>query len=282
MKNYNTKELVEKYNVKTKKSWGQNFISDTNIIEKMVNLSMVNKDSVVIEIGPGLGILTKSLAEKAKRVIAFEIDKNLVNILNDIFKERNNIEIVEGDFLKVKLQNFVTKKEYKKLVVCANLPYYITTPILFKLFESDVEIPCISIMMQKEVAQRFTGKQGTKDYNALTVITQYKYDTKIIMKVAKEIFYPMPKVDSAVVLFKRKPKVDAINEVEFFNMVKSCFKYRRKTIYNNYREEVGDLLAQKILKKAEIALSIRAEQLSLTQYLKLFEVYSEEKSFCES
>ena len=282
MSEKSTKQLINEYQIKAKKNLGQNFINDKNIIKKMVKLSKINQNSIIIEIGPGLGILTRELAIAAKRVLAFEIDGELVQILKAEFAQHDNVEIIEADFLNIDLSDYLNKKSEKELVVCANLPYYITTPLLFKLFESELPLKSISVMMQKEMALRFTAKPGTKDYNALTVITLYKYETEMLMKVPKAVFTPVPKVDSAVVLFQRKEKKDNIDEQEFFALVKSCFKYRRKTIYNNYRIYAGDLAAQEALAAAEILPSKRAEELTLQQYLKLFEVHCEKKSVRES
>ena len=274
MANYNTKEMLAKYQITAKKKWGQNFISDVNIIKKMVKLSMIDASTSVIEIGPGLGVLTTELAKVAKRVLAFEIDKQLVDFLKQRFLPGSNVEIVAADFLKVDLTTYFSFEENEKIVVCANLPYYITTAVLFKLFSCPLAIQHLSVMMQREVGERFSATINTKAYNALSLITAFKYTTKIIMKVPKAVFFPTPKVDSVVLLFSRKTKIIALDETEFFDLLKTCFKYRRKTIYNNYRAVLGDQAAKLILEKAEIGLNQRAQELSLDQYLKLYEVQS--------
>ena len=171
MSNNDIKALIDKYQIRAKKKLGQNFITDSNIIRKMVNLSNISSASTVIEIGPGLGILTKELAKQARQVIAYEIDSKLVLLLKERFLEDTNIEIIEADFLSLDIKQELEKRKIEKAVVCANLPYYITTPLLFKLFEGEACIDSIAVMMQKEVAQRFTAIAGSKDYNALSVIT---------------------------------------------------------------------------------------------------------------
>jgi len=278
MSEYNTKELLAKYQITAKKKWGQNFISDSQLTKKMVKLSLIASDTTVIEIGPGLGILTAALAEVAKKVIAFEIDKQLVSVLKERFKDEAKVEIVAADFLEVDLSEYLPKINSGKVVVCANLPYYITTPILFKLFDSPLDIQHLSVMLQKEVGKRFSATVNSKDYNALSVITAFKYSTKVIMQLPKEVFFPRPKVDSVVLLFSKKKETVMLDETALFQLVKTCFKYRRKTIYNNYREVLGDEAAKLILEKAEIGLNQRAQELSLAQYLQLYEVQCGYKS----
>ena len=269
-----TKELIKKYNIKAKKQWGQNFLLDDNLLRKMAKLSGIKQESTVVEIGPGLGSLTRHLLGLAKKVIAFEIDERLTEVLKAEFKQ-DNFCLVKGDFLQIKLEDYLNEQD-SEIMVCANLPYYITTPILFKLFKSPILIQSISVLVQKEVAERFCALPNTKQYGAISVITQYKYEAKIIMKIAKEAFYPQPKVDSCVVLFKRIKAQEAIDEQAFFRLVKSCFKYRRKTIYNNYKEFNKDAVA--ILEAADIALNCRAEQLALDDYLRLFKIQNEKTS----
>ncbi len=272
-----TNELMKKYGITAKKNFGQNFIMDQNIINKLVSLSMVNDNSTVIEIGPGLGILTAQLAKTAKKVIAYEIDDRLVKVLPEILQEFDNVTINHRDFLEVNIDQELGNYSSEELVVCANLPYYITTPILFKIFEANLKIKYISVMMQKEVADRFNAEVNSKDYNALSVITSYKYESKMILKIPRTVFNPAPNVDSAVVLFTRKEANQDVSEVEFFKFVKVCFKQRRKTLYNNLREIASAQLINDLLEDSNINLKARAQELTLEDFIGLFKNY-EKKS----
>ncbi|MFV0255224.1 MAG: 16S rRNA (adenine(1518)-N(6)/adenine(1519)-N(6))-dimethyltransferase RsmA [Erysipelotrichaceae bacterium] len=267
------KQLISQYAIKAKKKFGQNFLLDQNIINKIVKESKIDNNSVVVEIGAGLGALTRVLAQKAKKVLAFEIDDDLVTILPEILSDYSNVEIIHQDFLVTDLADILKDYLSQDLVVCANLPYYITTPILFKIFESEVLVDRIAVMMQKEVAERFVAAPKTKDYNALSVISQYKYDISLIVKVPKQVFHPAPNVDSAVVLFKRKHLQKQLDETSFFPFVKACFKQRRKTIFNNLKEYLDKELANKVLNASNIALSTRSEELTLDDFQLLFESY---------
>ena len=272
-----TRKLLEKYHINAKKHLGQNFLTDLNLVKKMVTLSGISSDDEVIEIGPGLGILTGELLKKANKVTAFEIDQKLWTILKEEYRDQSKLEVILADFLTVDLSDHFTDDD-RPLTVCANLPYYITTPILFKLFNETLNIEKIVVMMQKEVALRFCATPKTKDYGALTVISEYKYHSKIILNIPKEAFTPRPKVDSAVVMFVKKTEREAIDEKDFFALVKSCFKYRRKTIYNNYKELLNEKSAKDNLSAAGIDPHQRAEELNLGQYLQLFKVHNEKKS----
>lgn len=271
-----TKQLIDQYHIKAKKKFGQNFLLDKNIINKIVEESKINSESIVIEIGPGLGALTQVLLKKAKKVIAYEIDSELVTNLSEILQEYQNITIINKDFLEVDLEKELDEFIDEELIVCANLPYYITTPILFKIFEANVPINKISVMMQREVADRFVAMPKTKDYNALSVITQYKYKVSMIVKVSKTVFYPTPNVDSAVVLFERKNNEKAIDEKLFFEFVKACFKQRRKTIYNNLKQyEKNTKVINEILASVNINVNTRSEELSLNDFIDMFECYKQ-------
>ena len=231
-----TKEILETYDLFTKKNYGQNFLIEPGIVEKIARSAVISDHCVVIEIGPGIGALTQQLAYLAQKVIAFEIDERLPKILRETLAEFDNVEIVNQDFLKVDIAAYVksyTEQGYD-VVVAANLPYYITTPILFQLFEAQAPIASITVMMQKEVADRFSAKPNSKDYNALSIITQYRCEVKPLMKVPSSVFQPKPAVDSAVVQFFLKKKQDQIEEEPFFAMIKGCFKQRRKTMLNNF------------------------------------------------
>lgn len=277
-----TNEILQKYDLYAKKSYGQNFIIEPGIVEKIARLSLADENSAVIEIGPGIGALTEQLAKLAKKVLAFEIDDRLIAVLADTLSAYPNVEVRHQDFLEADLGKVTEelKKAADRVLVSANLPYYITTPILFRIFESKADIPVITVMMQKEVADRFTAQVSTKDYNALSVVVQYQYEVKTVMKIPKTIFNPRPAVDSAVVQFtRRQPERTAADEKQFFELVKASFRQRRKTLYNNLREYLGDKdRAAEIIEKAGLISEVRAENLDLSQFLDLAEVTYETKS----
>ncbi|HIR16098.1 MAG TPA: 16S rRNA (adenine(1518)-N(6)/adenine(1519)-N(6))-dimethyltransferase RsmA [Candidatus Onthosoma merdavium] len=270
-----TKEILETYDLFTKKNYGQNFLIEPGIVEKIARSAVISDHCVVIEIGPGIGALTQQLAYLAQKVIAFEIDERLPKILRETLAEFDNVEIVNQDFLKVDIAAYVksyTEQGYD-VVVAANLPYYITTPILFQLFEAQAPIASITVMMQKEVADRFSAKPNSKDYNALSIITQYRCEVKPLMKVPSSVFQPKPAVDSAVVQFFLKKKQDQIEEEPFFAMIKGCFKQRRKTMLNNFGAFLQDKeKAMQYLESAGIDAKCRAESLTLEQFIRLYEV----------
>lgn len=267
-----TKEILDKYDLFAKKNYGQNFLVESQIVDKIARLATIDKDVVVIEIGPGIGALTQFLSKYAKRVIAFEIDARLIPVLEDTLSNCDNVQVIHQDFLEVDLEAFVDASE--EVVIAANLPYYITTPILFKLFENKSKIKRITVMMQKEVADRFAAKVSTKDYNALSIIAQYHYDIKTVLKISKHVFNPKPNVDSAVVQFTYHENNAVENEQAFFDLIKACFKQRRKTILNNYGEYMQDKeLAKEHLNKARIDCKARAESLDRVAFLRLYEVY---------
>ncbi|MEG0176549.1 16S rRNA (adenine(1518)-N(6)/adenine(1519)-N(6))-dimethyltransferase RsmA [Anaerorhabdus sp.] len=268
-----TNEILKKFDLYAKKGYGQNFIVEPGIVRKIAENSK-GSDQCVIEIGPGIGALTEQLSLIAKHVIAFEIDDRLIDVLAYSLADYNNIEIIHKDFLECNFNEVVDelKKQYEKVVVCANLPYYITTPILFKIFESKADIDCITVMVQKEVADRFCAIKSTKDYNALSVITQYLYNVKTIMKIPRTIFNPKPNIDSAVVQFtKYTNEYEVENESEFFDFVKGCFKQRRKTLYNNLKElgKDGEFVKECIL-ACQLNESIRAEACDLKDFVRLY------------
>lgn len=270
-----TKELLEKHDLYAKKSFGQNFLVEPGIVDKIARHAVVSDHSVVFEIGPGIGALTQFLCEYAKKVIAFEIDERLPSVLADSLSEYDNFELVMEDFLKVDINSYIDPlvEEGYDVVFAANLPYYITTPILFQLFESKANISAITVMMQKEVADRFSAKPNTKDYNALSVITQYRCEVTSIMKVPRNVFNPKPNVDSAVLQFRFKETNPELDEAAFFELVKACFKQRRKTILNNFGDYLGNKeKAREILEKAEVSPQARSESLSLEDFLHLYEV----------
>ncbi len=280
-----TNEILKKFNLFAKKSFGQNFITDPSIVAKIASLSNCN-EKAVIEIGPGIGALTEQLAKLAKKVLAFEIDARLPKVLEYSLAEHNNVEILLQDFLEADLNKVVEelKKDNEQVVLCANLPYYITTPLLFKIFESKCDISIITVMMQKEVGDRMAASVSTKDYNALSIIVQYYYDVKTVMKVPRNVFNPKPNVDSTVVQFVKKEKPEIVkDEAAFIELVKACFKQRRKTIYNNLKEYLHDKeLAMDLLNEVNIQQSTRAEDLDVTKFMELSEVLYDRKSLCKN
>lgn len=270
-----TKEILERYDLYAKKGFGQNFLVEPGIVDKIARNAVVSDHTLAIEIGPGIGALTQYLCEYAKKVIAFEIDERLPEVLKDTLQAYDHVEIIQKDFLQIDIQELVEryKKEGYDVVVAANLPYYITTPILFKLFSSKAAVDSITVMMQKEVADRFSAQKNTKEYNALTVITQYLCDVRTVAKVPKNVFLPKPKVDSTVLQFHIKEANSKVDEQAFFEMVKACFRQRRKTLLNNYGEYLKDKeKARVILEKGNIDAGLRAESLSLDEFLHVYEI----------
>ena len=267
-----TREILNTYNLRAKKNFGQNFLVDASVTGRMA--STLRDDGVVIEVGPGIGSLTEELAKRAKHVRSYEIDERLIPVLEDTLKDYDNVEIVLQDILETdinkELQPLVDK--YKHIEFAANLPYYITTPVLFKLFESSIPFEKIVVMIQKEVADRFSAKPGTKEYGALSVESQYLYDVKKLFNVPRTSFNPAPNVDSAVISFTKHEKNKTVdNEKLFFELVKACFKQRRKTLYNNLKEYFDSKeKAESLLLKANIPLETRAEMLDLNQYIELY------------
>lgn len=268
-----TKEILEKYDLRAKKGFGQNFLVDPIIVERCAKEA--HPEGAVIEIGPGIGSLTEQLAIYSKYVVAYEIDPDLPPILEDTLREYDNVEIILQDFLEADVASKVKqlKEEYGQVTVCANLPYYITSPVLFKIFDLGNDIPFITVMMQKEVGDRFIAKENDSEYGAISVEGQYLYDVKKLFTVPGRSFNPSPKVDSVIIQFSRKENVDtSIDLNDFFTFVRACFKQRRKTIYNNVKEYLNDTdKTKEALEKAGIEPSIRAQQLSVEQIKKLYE-----------
>lgn len=245
-----------------KKKFGQNFIIDENIIDKIVDSACIDSDTLVIEIGPGAGSLTYKLAKKAKQVLCYEIDTTLKDILSDTLNEYNNVDITFDDFLKRDVNSDLKKYDFKKLYVVANLPYYITTPIITKIIEDEIPASKIVIMVQKEVGDRFKAEVGTKDYNSLTIYLNHYFDIKKVMIVSKNVFLPKPRIDSMVLEFNRKEKrQDIKNTGLFFKLVRDSFTQKRKTLRNNLKGYDLDKI-ENVLKKYNMDLSARAEQIS--------------------
>ncbi|ANK38347.1 16S rRNA (adenine(1518)-N(6)/adenine(1519)-N(6))-dimethyltransferase [Staphylococcus equorum] len=282
-----TKALLNQYGFNFKKSLGQNFLIDVNIIQKIIDASDIGENTGIIEIGPGMGSLTEQLAKNAKKVVAFEIDQRLIPVLKDTMGPYDNVEIINEDILKADIAHYVTEHlaDCDNIMVVANLPYYITTPILLNLMQQTLPIDGYVVMMQKEVGERLNAQVGTKAYGSLSIVTQYYTETSKVLTVPKTVFLPPPNVDSIVVkLMKRQtPEVDIDNEDKFFKMTKAAFSQRRKTISNNYQSLFVDGKANKeIIKKwletSGIDPRRRGETLSIKEFAKL---YNELQNFTE-
>lgn len=267
------KDVVDKNNFNFKKKFGQNFITDQNVIVNIVNKAEIDKDTLVIEVGPGAGSLTVMLAEKAKNVLCFEIDESLRPMLRETLSAYDNVDIVFGDFLKQDVKSYLKKYSYKKIYVVANLPYYITTPILIKFIDDKIDVDKIIIMVQKEVGNRFNAKVGTKDYSSLSIFLNYYFDIRKILDVNRNVFMPKPNVDSIVVEFcKKNSKVYVKNEELFFKLVRDSFKQKRKTIKNNL-EEYNLSKIEDILIKNGFSLQSRAEQIPIEVFADIVNNY---------
>ena len=250
-----------------KKSLGQNFLIDKNIITKIIESSNIEDDSLIIEVGPGEGALTKELLKTNNKVICFEIDKRLEETLNKLKTE--NLEIVIKDFLKVNINDYISKYNYKHLCFVSNLPYYITTPIVTKVIE-ETNVDKMVIMMQKEVGDRFKASPNTKNYNSLSVFLQYYFNITKIVDVSRNCFVPKPNVDSIVLLLERKERENKVkNEKEFFNFVKACFSQKRKNLRNNLKEYDLNKI-ERALKNINKDLTYRAEQITIEEFIKIF------------
>ena len=290
-----TKEFLRKHNIRIKKRLGQNFLIDEGILNRIVEIADLGKDDIVIEIGPGMGTLTKKLAEKAKKILAIEIDENLVKLLRETLVPFKNVEIIHADILKINLKKLVTQlpsypvtqfktgkltdwrtgKLANKVKVVANLPYYITTPIIIHLLKARKTLSNIVIMVQKEVGRRMVAKPRTKDYGALSLLIQYYTKPQIAIKVPRSAFLPEPEVDSCVVdlEIREKPAVKAKDEELFFKVVRAAFEQRRKAL-KNALSQTRDLRLDKkkvlkILEKADIKPLRRGETLSLEEFARL-------------
>ena len=256
-------ELLDGNDFKFKKKFGQNFIVDQNIIDKIISGSGVDKDTMVIEIGPGAGSLTYKLAMASNNVLCYEIDETLKNILSDNLSGLDNVDIKFCDFLNADVVSDLKNYSYGKLYVVANLPYYITTPIIMKIIEDRVPVDKIVVMVQKEVGDRFKAVPGSKDYGSLSIFLNYYFDVVKLMDISRNIFIPKPNVDSIVVEFRRKQNsFDLKNEELFFKLVRDSFRQKRKTIRNNLSDYDLDIVSE-VLSKHGYDLSVRAEALSI-------------------
>lgn len=258
---------LDRNNFKFKKNFGQNFIIDKNVIDNIISKSGVDSDTLVIEIGPGAGSLSAGIASKCGNLVCFEIDKTLKPILEENLKEFNNIEIIFEDFLTADVNEVIKKYNYKKIYVIANLPYYITTPIITKIIEKKINVDKVVVMVQKEVGDRFKANPGSKDYSSLSIFLKYYFDVFKILDVSRNVFMPKPNVDSIVVEFvKTKTKFDVKNEEFFFKLVRDSFTQKRKTLRNNLKAYDLDKISE-VLTKYNFDLSVRAEQLPIEIFI---------------
>ena len=246
-----------------KKSLGQNFLKDKNIIKKIADSINPTEEDLIIEIGPGAGALTKELVKKKSEVICFEIDTRLKEILEQINSEK--LTIIYKDFLSIKINEYINQNKYKNLYFVGNLPYYITTAIINKIVKESNPYE-ITIMVQKEVADRFSAKPGTKDYSSISIFLQYNFDIERVCNVSKTCFEPVPKVDSSVIKFKRNKKISANDEEKFYKLIKDSFTQKRKNLKNNLKGYDLNKI-QMILKKYDKDLTARAEQLSIEEFI---------------
>lgn len=252
-----------------KKSFGQNFIKDKTIIDKIVSSSDIKEDSLVIEIGPGAGALTTKLVEKAKQVVAYEIDTRLQEHLLETFQDKKNITFIFEDFLNRNVKKDISSYKYRHLYVIANLPYYITTPIITKLIDEQLDLDKMVVMVQKEVGDRFSAKVGSKEYNSLTVYLNYYFNIKKLFLVSKNVFVPKPNVDSVIVSLEKKEHLAELKDKElFFKLVRDSFQFKRKNLRNNLKTYDLEKI-KNVLEKYNFDLTVRAEQLSLDIFIEI-------------
>ncbi len=274
-----TREILNKYGLTAKKKFGQNFLIDDNILDEISTSACINDDELIIEIGPGLGNLTSYLLKKSRYVLLVEIDNNMIEILNDRFKENTNYSLINEDILKVDLDEKISKIEeelnfsFKKVKVVANLPYYITTPILFKLLKDSKRVDEIVVMVQKEVADRMVASPKSKDYGILSVMIKYLADAKIIIKVPKEAFIPSPNVTSSVIKLVKNKKYECDDEEKLFELIHHAFAQRRKKMINSLESSKFLNLDKKRIKdafnKVNLNENVRAEELSIEEFILL-------------
>lgn len=278
----NTVEILKKYNFNVQKKYGQNFLVDTHILDKILDASAITGQDCVLEIGPGIGTMTQYLAESAREVIAVEIDRALISVLEETLSSYDNVTVINEDILKVDIRRIAEERNGgKPIKVVANLPYYITTPIIMGLFESGIPLDSITIMVQKEVAERMKAGPGTKDYGALSLAVQYYAEPEIIMQVPPACFIPRPGVGSAVVRLRRYevPPVSAKDERYMFALIRASFNQRRKTLVNGLANAAGlpvtKEMAADALKQMGLSPTVRGEDLTLAQFARLSDFLAE-------
>ncbi len=274
-----TRFIMDKYHITANKNLGQNFLIDDEAVNGIVEAAKVSKDDLIIEIGPGLGTLTKELLDRAGKVICIELDKRMIEILNDRFSMYDNFKVLNEDVLKVDLKNLISKEKIITTKIVANLPYYITTPIIMKLLEERLDIETITVMIQKEVADRLVTNPGTGDTGAITYAIHYYTEPKRVLEVPNTAFIPAPKVNSTVInlTILKEPKVNVQDEAKLFELIKTAFMQKRKTLLNalsnsnkyGSKEEIS-----KVLESLEIDSRVRPEKLTLEEFAKITETIS--------
>ncbi len=273
-----TRDILKKYDLSAKKSLGQNFIIDPNIMENIINIAGIDKQTAVIEVGPGIGALTQFLAEYGQSVLSLEIDQRFLPVLAEELKEYENITVVEGDALKLDLKSLIDRhlSGYQRLVLVANLPYYVTTPILMHFLQADIPLDAMTIMVQKEVAERLSASPSTKAYGSLSIAVQYEMEVELAAVVPPTVFIPAPNVDSAIIQLEKRAnkKVEVENEDFFFGLVRRSFAQRRKTLRNNLINAFGKENSSKekidhAMAEAGLDPKIRGEALDIQQFASL-------------
>ncbi|PYZ95444.1 16S rRNA (adenine(1518)-N(6)/adenine(1519)-N(6))-dimethyltransferase [Alteribacter lacisalsi] len=276
-----TKEILEKHGFSFKKSLGQNFLIDTNILRKIADAGDITKETSAIEIGPGIGALTEQLAKQAKSVTALEIDQRLLPILKETLSPYPHVNVIHQDVLEADLHSLIRDEigEKEDMVVCANLPYYVTTPILLKLLEEKLPLRAIVVMIQKEVAERIAAKPGTKDYGSLSIACQYYAEAETVLTVPKTVFVPQPNVDSAVLRLRirQEPPVKVKDEAFFFRLIRGSFRQRRKTLLNNlvqhFDAKENKASVESLCAEAGIDPKRRGETLSMEEFAVLSDTF---------
>lgn len=272
---YKTKQIIKKYEFNFKKNFGQNFLVDERVLDKIVSAADINENDLVIEVGPGIGTLTQAMAKKAGKVVSVEIDKTLVPILGELLADYDNIEIINEDILKVDINELIEHHNGMNVKMAANLPYNITTPIIMNILEKRIPMESLTVMIQKEVAYRMNAKPSTKDYGSLSLVTQYYCEPYLVANVPQNCFMPRPNVDSAVIKLTilKEPRVNVKNEQFMFDFIKAAFSQRRKTLVNCIfsngmlrlnKEELG-----KVLNELGYDERVRGESLTLEDYAKI-------------
>ena len=272
---YKTKQIIKKYEFSFKKNFGQNFLVDERVLDKIVSAADINENDLVIEVGPGIGTLTQAMAKKAGKVISVEIDKTLVPILGELLEDYNNIEIINEDILKVDINEIIENHKGMNVKMAANLPYNITTPIIMGILEKHIPMDSLTVMIQKEVAYRMNAKPSTKDYGSLSLVTQYYCEPYLVANVPQNCFMPRPNVDSAVIKLSilKEPRIKVKNEKFMFDFIKAGFSQRIKTLVNCIfnsglvtlnKEELG-----KVLNELGYDERVRGESLTLEDYGKI-------------
>lgn len=275
-----TREILDQYGIHAKKGFGQNFLTDLNVLNGIVQAAHITKEDNVIEIGPGIGALTEPLAKAAGEVIALEIDTDLLPVLDDVLSPYDNVKVINQDVLKANLPDLIQTEfsdPTKPIKVVANLPYYITSPILMNLLASQVNWDAICVMMQKEVADRLTAKPGTKAYGSLTLAIEYQMKAKTAFGVNRRSFVPAPNVDSAIVVLtprKQPLAVEPFDKKRLFSLIRGCFAHRRKSLWNNLKSLLTNdkdklAIVAEVLEQLAIDPQTRPEQLSLDQFIQL-------------